>query len=566
MLKPICLALAIAVTAPIAAANVLSIDNGVANNKEGHLDIGVDDYGSYGHQLSSVADDGYYPVGAGHADFATWMAGIYVFVTTPSDNKTTAVLLTDDQQWINRVEYLGDGISGDHALTRSITSANTRLGSNEVQSAFKISGPLELSFGLHQILIGNSAVNRLEQTYTIDNTGGVAVDLVFHVHWDTDLMWDGFYSTDVVGVGPGQCYVYAREPGPTNLQAVALANGGSTVAPSYYYAGKVGVRPGDQDPAYASTIAAASAQHVWINRQMPTNWRNHLATVGYDQAGESSQNLADYTSPMPDAHLGLEYRFSLAAGEQATIRVHRHYGTISLPCPVSASCGDGNQDPNEACDSSGVDTTACNGAICTTAACGDNYFNAAANEDCDSGGVDTGSCNGSSCSARACGDGYVNIAAGEQCDSSGIDSDTCNAASCTTAACGDGYINAAAGESCETAGTDTATCDAATCTAPVCGDGYLNLAAGEQCDDGADTPGCNLIDCKPPSCGDGYVNAAAEEQCEAGDPLCDPATCSFAFSLGGGCAGCGAAAGREVVPYALLVAMLLLRRRRRPTT
>jgi len=161
---------------------------------------------------------------------------------------------------------------------------------------------------------------------------------------------------------------------------------------------------------------------------------------------------------------------------------------------VSSACGDSYVDgaAGEQCDTGGVDTAACYGAICKISLCGDGYVNTAAGEQCDTSGSDTVTCNGLTCKTPACGDGYVNLAAGEQCDAGGTsDNSTCNMSvssgvkRCKAAHCGDGYVNVAAGEQCDSSGVDTATCNGATCTVTVCGDGIVNLAAGEQCDFGA---------------------------------------------------------------------------------
>ncbi len=121
--------------------------------------------------------------------------------------------------------------------------------------------------------------------------------------------------------------------------------------------------------------------------------------------------------------------------------------------------------------------------------------------------------------------------------------------------CGNGKLDA--GEECD--GADTATCNGATCTASVCGDGYMNAAAGEECDSsGVDSDTCVGSTCMLTACGDGHVNGAAGEECEDGD-LCDPSTCEYTFSVGGGCAGC-ATSGSDP---SWLVLLVLLRRRRR---
>ena len=151
-----------------------------------------------------------------------------------------------------------------------------------------------------------------------------------------------------------------------------------------------------------------------------------------------------------------------------------------------------------------------------------------------------------------CGNNVVET--GEPCD--GTDTATCNGATCMPNTCGDGYANAAAGEDCDDAG-DTVTCNA-NCKAPMCGDGHPNAAAGEACDEGGDTMACNAT-CTLAACGDGYLNTAAED-CETGE-LCDIATCTHAFTVGGGCAGCGAGDGAGA--FGLFASIFILRRRRR---
>jgi MYXO-CTERM domain-containing protein len=157
-----------------------------------------------------------------------------------------------------------------------------------------------------------------------------------------------------------------------------------------------------------------------------------------------------------------------------------------------------------------------------------------------------------------CGNG--NVDAGEECDSN-VDTETCNKDRCTAPTCGDNYINMVAGETCESNGVDTLECNGAgNCKAPVCGDGYLNTAANEVCDEGADTATCNLDNCQPPTCGDGIINDAVEE-CDSNE-LCT-ADCKWAFSLGGGCAGCSSSSeGSGSLVLAGLVAFTLRRRRR----
>jgi hypothetical protein len=546
----------------VAHAGIYSFDNGRVG--DGHLDLGVNEYGTWGAWLAVAQEDHFQPPAAANA-LTTYIAGAYVFITTP-DMTTTAVLLDDQKKWFDYVEPMGDGINGarDTTLVRAITTANTQLATNDVHSAFSITEPtapagqrVGLGFTLRQTMTTETApATLLRQTYVITNTGDLDLQLDFSTQWDADLQWTGSnpypYDDDVVGASPGLCSVYQHEPGNTAM-SVSLSDGGSTVPISHYFGAKATVTPPNGPPAFSTSAGHA----VFDARGLPASWRDLIANVGYDTAGESG------SSPGLDAMIGNEYQFSLAVGHSVTIVVDRRWGTIDVACPAPATCGNGVVDSGEQCDSGGVDTATCN-SNCTKAMCGDGYLNMAAGEQCESNGIDSVECNGTLCTVPRCGDGYVNMAAGEQCDSSGVDSMSCNGASCTAPRCGDGYVNTAAGEVCESGGSDSAQCNGTLCTAPRCGDGYVNMAAGESCDSaGSDTADCDGATCTAPMCGDGHVNEAAGEQCEPGMSLCDAPTCKYAFKLGGGCGGCGAGSAQDVVPLCGLVLILLVRRRRR---
>lgn len=469
------------------AAPVLITDG--TDNVDGHTEVRVDEYGSYGFGLAAQSYDSFQPPGAASAG-PTYAGGAYLFVTTP-DNVSSSILLSSLNAWHNLTEGTGgsDGLAGGHpSLARTVTAAFTGSGT-EFSSAFAVSATgLRIDVGLVQRLTTSfaTATSQFDQAYAITNNGSTSVDLVFHAIWEVDL----YFSTadafdDVVGVVPGLCAVYLRNPGSA-VEAVALADGGSTVPRTSYFAGKEGTDPGT--PYEAIT---GSAQPIWTNRGMPAAWRDHVAGVGYATVGDSGALTGDAT-------IGSEYRFSLAAGATETIVVRRLYGTAEVAC----------------------------GSV-TPPTCGDALVQSPA-EVCDSGGDDTATCNGATCTAARCGDGYTNAMAGEACDSTGVDS------------------------------TD---CVGSTCARSVCGDGHANAAAGEACDDGGDSAACNA-DCLPAMCGDGYLNAAAAEECETGE-LCDTATCSYTFSLGGGCAGCGAGGGGASSPWLVAGGLLIVRRRRR---
>ncbi|MBA2543299.1 MAG: DUF11 domain-containing protein, partial [Deltaproteobacteria bacterium] len=310
-----------------ALAGTVNITNGVVG--DGHLDIDIDDFGSYGATGGVTSDDQFQPPNT-LVSAPTFTTGAYVFITTPSDGKQTRVLLSDITTW---QDVLGPtGIEGTHSLARTITSPNTLLAPNAVQSAFEIagSGPdnkLTLGFALRQKLVTLSpGVTMLDQSYVITNTGTVATDLVFHAHWDADLSYAGSFDDDIVAAGRDLCYVYTRESGSLS-QSVALLNGSSTTVPlANYYGCKDGVTPGLGLP----TCGAGTDVQIWDNLSLPTSWRNNISTGGYDTAVESG------TTPGTDTSMGLEWRFSLAPGASVTINPKRVYGTEDLPCGASA--------------------------------------------------------------------------------------------------------------------------------------------------------------------------------------------------------------------------------------
>ena len=143
---------------------------------------------------------------------------------------------------------------------------------------------------------------------------------------------------------------------------------------------------------------------------------------------------------------------------------------------LSATCGDGQVDPGEGCDTTTASAT-CD-ADCTPVLCGDGLANTAAGEACDTD-ADTPTCD-RDCTPAVCGDGHRNRTREDCDDGDAVDSGNgCSAACKFNNVCGDGVLQATV-EECDGAG-DTALCDA-DCTFAECGDGYRNATAGEQCD------------------------------------------------------------------------------------
>ncbi len=440
-----------------AAADDVSLTNGVGFGVTGRMAVTVDDYGGYGLGISPNSEDAFQPANQNFIGL-TWLSGAYVFVRTPDDKKT-AVLLSENTKWKKAVEPAegngANGIEGDHAgLTRTVTQSIVTTGAAEANSAFVIADatavpPLSLTFALRQQVMHVVANNTSEllQTYVITNNGQTSVDVIFHSEWDAQLIWKDGVETNKVGVGTGLCYLYMTDLTGGD-RAVSMMDGGSSVPLHNYYGGKASLTPEAGPPVYG-----ASDDKIFAAFGTPATWQNRIANVpGTLVAGDSGQG------PGLDASMGLEWRFTIAMGAQTTIAVKRIYGTSNIVCPGGASCGDGMLDDGEQCDD-GADTASCNLLSCTAAVCGDGYQNAMADEECELTGVGIASttCN-DDCTVAVCGDGKLNTVAGELCDD-GAETDTCNA-NCQPAMCGDGYVNVAANEQCE----DGELCDPVTCS------------------------------------------------------------------------------------------------------
>lgn len=185
----------------------------------------------------------------------------------------------------------------------------------------------------------------------------------------------------------------------------------------------------------------------------------------------------------------------------------------------TARCGDGVVDSQEACDGGDdADADGCR-ADCTLPVCGDGMVDA--DEACDDGDLNSDeepdACR-TDCSLPVCGDAVVDAA--EQCDTgaarSDDEADGCRT-DCTSPACGDGVTDT--GEACDD-GNDNDSDDCRNdCSSPGCGDGALD--DGEQCDDGnrESGDGCQA-NCLLPTCGDGVVDTtgvAQPEECDDGN-------------------------------------------------
>jgi MYXO-CTERM domain-containing protein len=438
----------ISVSATARASTQLDLTNGITG--DGALTIPVDDFGVYGSLVIQGSDD--FQPATSINERPTFLAGLILVVRT-SDGKQTTASLSDSGQWHLYTEGGGtDGIIGTHAsVVRQIVTGLT-VNNGVATSAFRLSAQnaFDLAFGLTQrITIGTpSTHSTLEQKYDIKNNGTTAVDVVIHAVWEADLYYDDPSPIDdIAGAVPGLCAVYLRDPGGTQ-RSVALSSGPlSTVPMTYYFAGNAG------DTGVNPALEGANGTNQWTFNNatggMPTTWRNYVSGVGVSVAGEQ-------VSPANgDATMGIEFRFSVAAGQTETVHIRRQYGSTTVPCPSPPMpCGNGQVDANlgEPCD--GADTDTCNGATCMLNTCGDGHINTLAGETCEEL-ADTEMCDAMSCRPPSCGDGYTNATV-EECDDGG-ETEACNA-DCTVRACGDGYVNVMA-EDCD----GDPLCDPTTC-------------------------------------------------------------------------------------------------------
>ena len=106
---------------------------------------------------------------------------------------------------------------------------------------------------------------------------------------------------------------------------VGLPNALSPLPVSAYVGLKQGLQPvGGLLPAFSVPTSAVASQHPWLNFKMPVSWVNQIPEIGKDLAGSSA-------AVAPTA-MAYEHQFTLGPGQIAIIRVHRHWGTIALPC------------------------------------------------------------------------------------------------------------------------------------------------------------------------------------------------------------------------------------------
>ena len=124
----------------------------------------------------------------------------------------------------------------------------------------------------------------------------------------------------------------------------------SSAAASNYYGGKQGVDPLDAGLPFGF----GTDSQVWEAFGTPANWVDFIAGVGAGVNGESGTGPPDpMGNPGQDAFIGLEFFFSLDAGETSeTFRVTHTYGD---DVPFAGVVLDFDFDGNEACDLDDID-------------------------------------------------------------------------------------------------------------------------------------------------------------------------------------------------------------------
>jgi cysteine-rich repeat protein len=183
-----------------------------------------------------------------------------------------------------------------------------------------------------------------------------------------------------------------------------------------------------------------------------------------------------------------------------------------LCVPNSATCGDGVQDPGEACDDGDDDNTDTCLDSCELASCGDGYVGPG--EGCDDGNdVDDDACS-NNCALAGCGDG--NVQGGEECDDGNADDTDACLSTCVDASCGDGFLQQGI-EECDDGNVSDNDACLNSCDASSCGDEYVQQGV-EDCDNGVDNANdaaCTEA-CQDNVCGDDFWWVGMEE-CDDGN-------------------------------------------------
>jgi len=190
------------------------------------------------------------------------------------------------------------------------------------------------------------------------------------------------------------------------------------------------------------------------------------------------------------------------------------------PEQLSACNGKGMFD---SCSTARLDGGTCLEGVCLTAGCGNGVEEPT--EACD----DENTQNGDGCSAdcmseETCGNGIVDPINGEACDdANSAEDDNCHT-DCRVPFCGDGIRDAQFGEACDNGAVNALAPDAQcrpNCQPQRCGDGVLDRGAGEICDDGnlVAGDGCTPDCLSDETCRNDYLDYFAGETCDDGNAV-----------------------------------------------
>ncbi|HEY3242736.1 MAG TPA: hypothetical protein VGM03_05220 [Phycisphaerae bacterium] len=308
-----------------AQTQFLRLDNGVVG--DGHLDIAVDAYGAWAQPFaggSGPNDDHFDPPGPVGPLQVAFTSGCFLFV-----GNTQRELLSDSSDWQTVL-----GFASDTSLNRAVT--RPLRGSQEVDegryniadSSFVVTGgTTNLGFDLYQAISAPApGVGLLTQHYRITNLGAAPISFKMVRVFDGDLLWDGSFETDWVGMAVstalGHPHVFMQEPSQPQ-QGVAL---GLDVTANDYFGGKHGVLPPNGPPAFGF----GTDVQIWNTRMVPVSWRNLIAGLGYNTPGNSGSNPAGCTTPC-DGFMGIEsIGISCPEGDFIDLTYYIGYGSTDI--------------------------------------------------------------------------------------------------------------------------------------------------------------------------------------------------------------------------------------------
>lgn len=299
----------------------IKIATGTDSSADGYLEVSPDEYGSFGAFgiINGITEDRFKPTGQ-TLQQTTFTSGFFLFVPSGFQQE----LLSDIQEWQD-ILLAGGG------LDRVVTAANVASDTNgdtvndTLTSSFNVfGGSTDLDFDLTQSVASlGGGVSILKQDYVITNNGAASIDFSLVRNYDGDLLWGSDFSNDEVGTtmhGAGLgVYVYMQEAAFPGTTAVTLSGNATS-----YWGCKNGIEPGATFPP----CGFGTDVQIWEGGGLPTNWKNHIAGVGYDINGDSGEFPPGVIDPA-DGHTGLELEVSLNPGESTNVGLIHTYGQAS---------------------------------------------------------------------------------------------------------------------------------------------------------------------------------------------------------------------------------------------